>query len=581
MASFAVRLLGALLLFAPALALAQPIQPVPPIGGGGGGGGCTTNCTFTGTTTTGSLNASGAISGSVGQFSGPINSSNGSAVLQFNGATAMRFGAPNTSFGGLSQALFIGQLAGAASSLAADPYSAVGVGTGALMALTALGSEDTALGSWACHFVVSGGLATCLGMHAIGEATAATGDTAIGNDAERDSFPAGYTVSIGQHSNAHGAPGGNVIAIGSQAMRGNSAAILIGGTPTVGSTITYAISASGSTPVSVIGLPFSRTYTVLAGDTLATIATAISTAINASGISGIDISLAAITANYGTAQSVVSLQFTGTTTVGWALNVTASASSGETVTVLPGSNPQQMVVIGGNSATGEAMNAPVQITSVGDASIISLQTGAFDTFFGNNVADNLISGNQISIFGSRSGQSLFSTAGNIAIFGAGSGQALVNAGGVTLVGTNVGNTCNGATVILVGNGNRVVDCPSSSTTDYVNVGNVLIASTGTVLLAAGFGTSPSVPSPANPTSAAFTVNVGTGGTASTGQINFATAAPTGWACDVTDSTNPGIYKTVSTPLNANRVNLTNYAQATGAAVAWAASDILVVKCNGY
>lgn len=98
-------------------------------------------------------------------------------------------------------------------------------------------------------------------------------------------------------------------------------------------------------------------------------------------------------------------------------------------------------------------------------------------------------------------------------------------------------------------------------------------------ISSGFGSSPSV-TVANGT-AAFRVNVGTGGAASTGVIGLPTAT-TGWNCFCTDITTASTTvtdckQTASTTATAT---VGNFA-AAGTAGAWTASDILAVSCFGY
>ena len=98
-------------------------------------------------------------------------------------------------------------------------------------------------------------------------------------------------------------------------------------------------------------------------------------------------------------------------------------------------------------------------------------------------------------------------------------------------------------------------------------------------IASGFGTSPSIPN-SNGT-AAFTVNVGTGGAASSGVITMP-AASHGWACFVAPNGTPqaaGV--TYSAPTSASSITLTNYTLTTGATLAWTASFVLQVSCFGY
>lgn len=97
-------------------------------------------------------------------------------------------------------------------------------------------------------------------------------------------------------------------------------------------------------------------------------------------------------------------------------------------------------------------------------------------------------------------------------------------------------------------------------------------------ISSGFGSSPSIAS-SNGT-ATFRVNVGTGGTASSGVVTMPTAG-FGWNCFAADITNPGINDTKMSASNTTTVTLTNYNSTTGAAVAWTASDIIAVACFGY
>lgn len=89
----------------------------------------------------------------------------------------------------------------------------------------------------------------------------------------------------------------------------------------------------------------------------------------------------------------------------------------------------------------------------------------------------------------------------------------------------------------------------------------------------GFGTSPSV----SGTATAFTINVGTGGTASTGTVTLPTAT-TGWKVQCTDVTNNASFVTDQTGGTATTATLQNYSRTTGLGIAWTASDIL--RCTG-
>jgi hypothetical protein len=91
-------------------------------------------------------------------------------------------------------------------------------------------------------------------------------------------------------------------------------------------------------------------------------------------------------------------------------------------------------------------------------------------------------------------------------------------------------------------------------------------------ISSGFGTSPSVTT--NNGTAAFTVNVGTGGTASSGVIGLPTAS-NGWICSCQDltTTSATVFITKQTTSATNSCTVGNFSTAAAAA-AWAASDVL-------
>ena len=107
----------------------------------------------------------------------------------------------------------------------------------------------------------------------------------------------------------------------------------------------------------------------------------------------------------------------------------------------------------------------------------------------------------------------------------------------------------------------------------------LLSSSTAPAIASGFGTSPSVT--ANNGTAAFTINVGTGGTASSGVVTMP-AATTGWACSVMPNGAPQAGAVMySAPTSTTSITITNYTQSTAAALAWPASAVISVKCIGY
>jgi len=109
------------------------------------------------------------------------------------------------------------------------------------------------------------------------------------------------------------------------------------------------------------------------------------------------------------------------------------------------------------------------------------------------------------------------------------------------------------------------------------VANTVVSGTAPTIFS-GFGTSPSVT--ASNGTAAFRINVGTGGTATSGVVGLPTAA-NGWNCFASDITTPATGHAIKqTATSTTSVTLTNYNNA-GAATAWAASDIIIVNCMAY
>ena len=113
-----------------------------------------------------------------------------------------------------------------------------------------------------------------------------------------------------------------------------------------------------------------------------------------------------------------------------------------------------------------------------------------------------------------------------------------------------------------------------------NLTNLAFSATAPTI-SSGFGTSPSVT--ANNGTAAFRINVGTGGSATSGVIGMP-AATTGWNCSVNDLTAAAAhvaYNTRQTASSTTSVTVENQTTSTGAAVAWAASDILSLNCTAF
>lgn len=139
--------------------------------------------------------------------------------------------------------------------------------------------------------------------------------------------------------------------------------------------------------------------------------------------------------------------------------------------------------------------------------------------------------------------------------------------GNTVVGNSFSTGWNNATQPFV----------SGVTGNYVagNIGDALTG-TGVPTISSGFGTGASVTQSNG--AASFSINVGTGGTASSGVVGLPTA-PHGWACSAADVTTPTGDLTQQTASSTNSATFTNYVRTTGVAGAWTASDVLQISCQ--
>lgn len=99
-------------------------------------------------------------------------------------------------------------------------------------------------------------------------------------------------------------------------------------------------------------------------------------------------------------------------------------------------------------------------------------------------------------------------------------------------------------------------------------------------ISSGFGGTPSIV--ASNGTAAFTINVGTGGVATSGVIGLPSTASNGWSCDCRDLTTQSatVYLCKQTATTASTATIGNF-DAAGAAAAWVASDVLSVTCWAY
>lgn len=155
---------------------------------------------------------------------------------------------------------------------------------------------------------------------------------------------------------------------------------------------------------------------------------------------------------------------------------------------------------------------------------------------------------------------------------AGSAWLDVQSTGIAL---GLSTTTGSSTNVTLGTNSNIL-FGSNSYIDMANgvglkVSGKVAVSPNTPTISSGFGTSPSVTNSNG--SAAFTINVGTGGTANSGVIGLPTAS-NGWVCYCQDITTPGANMTRMTASTTTSCTVSNVAMSTGSAAAWTASDIL-------
>lgn len=111
--------------------------------------------------------------------------------------------------------------------------------------------------------------------------------------------------------------------------------------------------------------------------------------------------------------------------------------------------------------------------------------------------------------------------------------------------------------------------------------NKLLWNSTAPTISSGFGTGPSIAS--NNGNADFRVNVGTGGSASSGVIGLS-AATAGWNClahpTVMATTGTQATFTLQTATSTTTATLTGY-NTSGTATAWPSGTILIVHCAAY
>ena len=428
------------------------------------------------------------------------------------------------------------------------------------------------------------------GISAGASMTTQVNNVAIGGDAMRNYWDKSGGLAIGMGALEDGV-GANNVGIGNLAMMGAYATITVNGKPMAGDQLKLAITsanacANATSRNCTIGTPIIATYTVQAGDTPSSETTGLIQAINATkvnyrlgdGIVQNAHNLFRIGALPAAGHpNIVKMHTPANWQLSFAYSCTGRGCGGESVMVKPGftgsdnvviapfglaspilTNPQNDVIIGAHTASGNDATNPSN-----------------DIFLGNGIAPNITTATWNIISGTLAGNGLTSGNANV-ISGFNAGSKLTTGSNNLIEGNSVASKMlqAGSDNFLAGSSNAV-DTPAADTSHYMNLFNTIIENTTAPTISGGFGNSPGVV--AGTSTHAFSVNVGTGGTASSGVINMGrNAAPHLWACTAVDMTNPATSNTVAIPTNATTIMLTNYSRTTGAVIAWAPEDVVVV-----
>jgi hypothetical protein len=158
----------------------------------------------------------------------------------------------------------------------------------------------------------------------------------------------------------------------------------------------------------------------------------------------------------------------------------------------------------------------------------------------------------------------------VTISPSGTGTVAINPAGALTISPTAASTMNNTSVGATTAATGRFTTANIITSESLN--SVLLISATAPTIASGFGTTPTIPK-SNGT-AAFQINVGTGGTASSGVITMP-AATTGWMVTITPNGAPQAAAEIfAVPTSTTQVTITNYTASTGVALAWNASQVL-------
>ena len=252
-----------------------------------------------------------------------------------------------------------------------------------------------------------------------------------------------------------------------------------------------------------------------------------------------------------------------------------------TVTVASGSNAFAVGTNGarvdfGTGASDYASSDGTTVTFAGALTTSGALTGGNFTFAsGTSAPGNCTatgSGATLTSYCSSGGNSYFTLFGNK--------TDAANAVAVTSDNLNTLSTAGALIHSFRNNGAQKASVAFDGTIDTItgyNLNAKLVFSVTAPTISSGFGTNPSVAT--NNGTVGFTVNVGTGGTASSGVIGMPTASST-WICDCKDiGAAAGLTETRLSATSSTSCTVTNYTISSGAAAAWASAEVLYCEAH--
>lgn len=264
------------------------------------------------------------------------------------------------------------------------------------------GSECTLIGALAGQMLLTAGGCTAVGEHALGYDLSGSGSCAFGGDAMRNWV---YGTGLG-NSNGFGTDslyngsGDSDVAVGNFAQRGNPSALLIGGTISVGETITIGFAAASTIlPGGTLSIPYVTTSTVAA-----TVATGLAAVINANTVATAHLSLGV--PNPANVQDSTNIYFgwVGNSLFGQAVTATASTTGSASLTVLGGYSGSNNTSIGARSMQGFYLTTANNNSVIGCQSFEMLQSGSGNVGAGYQAglatttgSSNIFIGNQVAL----------------------------------------------------------------------------------------------------------------------------------------------------------------------------------------